>query len=187
MRATRKRAKSAKGKFCSPADSCDDGQKVVAVMNETTIDVYGHVIPNTGLFVTVWYLYLVIVILDTIAGVYLLSAMVVCMVWIAMQKKCGEWSIGAFYILMGWCSVLPFAFFRYMVLARKSPVWMVAYLIWLLVDILMALIRAHYAPDWEEIKAMRKFARWDMIGDLVSIALEIGGIRVWRSLSSRSC
>lgn len=124
-------------------------------MNETTIDVYGHVIPNTHLFLTAWYIYLVSIILSTIFDVYVIGAL---LTWAFMQKKCFEFSISYLFILIVILCTVPIAAIRWVVLLWKDVRVMIVRLAMCVVDILISLIRSHYAPSWEEIQQMNAFA-----------------------------
>lgn len=139
-------------------------------MNETTIDVYGQVIPNTDLFLTAWYIYLVSIIFSTICDVYVIGAFIT---WAFMQKKCFEFSIVFLWILIVLLCAAPIAAIRWVVLLWKDVRIMIVRLAMCLVQIVIVLIRSHYAPSWEEIQQMNVFALGEA-ANLIVRALTIG-------------
>jgi hypothetical protein len=136
----------------------------------TTIDVYGQVIPNNSLFVTVWYMYLVTCILTVIWDVYVIGAL---LLWTAMQKRCFEFSVSTLYLNIIILCQIPQQIIRWIILCWKAPVFMVAQIVICILDIIITLIRTHFGKGWEEIQEMNKFALGEF-ADLITRALSIG-------------
>lgn len=137
---------------------------------ETTTDIYGQVIPNTGLFVTVWYLYLTTCIITLITDLYVVGAM---LVWTAMQKRCSEFSIVTLYLNIVILCQLPQQIIRWIIFCWKAPIYMVVQIIVCVLDIIITLVRTHFGTGWEEIAEMNHFALGEY-ANLITRSFSIG-------------
>lgn len=135
----------------------------------STIDVYGHVIPNTDLFNSAWYIYEAIIILTTIISIYLICALVAFVLMQHDRVSCGL--VTLILILSVFTLAIPSAM-RWLALLYKSRLWMGAVIVADVVNILYYLVRIFYGPSVEELMRMEDFAH----GEVVTLSSRIFSI-----------
>ena len=85
-------------------------------------DVYGEKMPDTGLFNTTWYIYLVMVLVGTVADMYLTGMVTI---FLFMQRSLIGCTYATLFILFLYASAIPMAVIHWFILLRKNTFCMI--------------------------------------------------------------
>lgn len=85
-------------------------------------DVYGEKIPNTSLFNTTWYIYLIMVLIGTAADTYLTGMVTV---FLCMQRSLVGCTYTILFIFFLYLSAIPMAVVHWFILLKKNTFCMI--------------------------------------------------------------